>query len=193
MKEKQKVITGYRSRYRNADRKEKVAILDEVQFITGYNRKYALRILNAPQASQALLVVNGKTVKLKPQKKRPANRKGKKIYADEVIASLRLIWTFFWYKCGRTKSPQFLAPLIRRPPKPVSRRIRALLPPPRRPGRPGRGSPNPGNLPLTPKKFFFAPKKFLLPPKKFSLAPKKFSLTPKKFSLTPKKFFLTPG
>ncbi|MDR3160332.1 MAG: hypothetical protein LBU28_01810 [Spirochaetaceae bacterium] len=52
MKEKQKVIAGYRSRYHNAKRKEKAAILNEVQFITGYNRKYALRILNKPQAPQ---------------------------------------------------------------------------------------------------------------------------------------------
>jgi hypothetical protein len=85
MKEKQKVITGYRSRYRKAGRKEKTAILNEVRFITGYNRKYALRILNQHQAPRALLMVNGETVKLKPRKKRPANRKGKKIYTDEVI------------------------------------------------------------------------------------------------------------
>jgi hypothetical protein len=45
--------------------------------ITGYkNRKYALRILNTPQDPQTLLAVKGKTVKLKPQKKRPTNRKG---------------------------------------------------------------------------------------------------------------------
>jgi Tfp pilus assembly protein PilN len=43
MKEKQKVITGYRSRYRKANRKEKAAILNEIQFIAGYNRKYAPR------------------------------------------------------------------------------------------------------------------------------------------------------
>jgi hypothetical protein len=46
-------------------------------------------------------------VKLKPGKKRPANRKGKR-YTDEVITSLRLVWTFFWYKCGK-----ILAPLMR--------------------------------------------------------------------------------
>jgi hypothetical protein len=80
------------------------AILNEIQFITGYNRKYALSILNQPQVPQALLVVKGKTVKLKPQKKTPANRTGKKIYTEEVIASLRLIWAFFWYKCGRKQS-----------------------------------------------------------------------------------------
>ena len=109
MREKQAVTRQVRSRYLKAGRKEKSAILDEFIKITGYkNRKYALRLLNKPQAPQALLVVKGKTVKLKPRKKRPANRKGKKIYTDEVIASLRLIWAFFWYKCGK-----LLAPLIR--------------------------------------------------------------------------------
>ncbi|MDR2052932.1 MAG: hypothetical protein LBP80_05915 [Treponema sp.] len=83
MKEKQKVIAGYRSRYRKADRKGKAAVLNEIQFITGYNRKYAARILNKPQA---LLVVNGKAVKLKPSKPKPPNRAGKKIYTEEVIA-----------------------------------------------------------------------------------------------------------
>jgi hypothetical protein len=47
-------------------------------------------------------------VKLKPEKKRPANRKGKRIYTDEAIRCLRLVWTFFWYKCGK-----ILAPLMR--------------------------------------------------------------------------------
>ncbi|MDR2796354.1 MAG: hypothetical protein LBB47_06570, partial [Spirochaetaceae bacterium] len=109
MQEKKAVTRQIRSCCLKAGRKEKSAIPDEFVLITGYKkRNYALRILNQPEAPQALLVVNGKTVKLKPQKKRPANRTGKKIYTDEVIASLRLIWTFFWYKCGK-----LLAPLIR--------------------------------------------------------------------------------
>ncbi|MDR2184586.1 MAG: hypothetical protein LBO80_02800 [Treponema sp.] len=62
MKEKKKVLTGYRSRYRQAARKEKSDILNEVQFITGYNRKYVLRILNQPQAPQALLALKGKNL-----------------------------------------------------------------------------------------------------------------------------------
>ncbi|MDR2185607.1 MAG: hypothetical protein LBO80_08095, partial [Treponema sp.] len=114
MKEKKAVTGQIRSRCQKAKRKEKSAILNECIRLTGYNRKYALRILNQPQVPQALLVVNGETVKLKPRKKRPANRKGKKIYTGEVIASLRLIWAFFWYKYGRTEGPQLLAPLIRR-------------------------------------------------------------------------------
>ena len=63
MKEKRNVIAAYRSRYMNAGRKEKTAIREELRFITGYNRKYALRILNKPDAQKALLLVKGKAVK----------------------------------------------------------------------------------------------------------------------------------
>jgi RNA polymerase-interacting CarD/CdnL/TRCF family regulator len=62
---------------------------------------------NQPQAPQALPVVKGKTLKLKLRKKRPANRKGKKIYTGEVIACIRLIRALFRYKCGRTKTFDF--------------------------------------------------------------------------------------
>jgi hypothetical protein len=47
-------------------------------------------------------------VKLKPERKRPTNRIGKRLYTDEVIATLRLLRAFFWYKCGKV-----LAPLMR--------------------------------------------------------------------------------
>jgi hypothetical protein len=49
--------------------------------------------------------VKGTAVKLKPAKPKPANRKGKKIYTGEVIAALRLVWAFFWYKCGKLPGP----------------------------------------------------------------------------------------
>jgi hypothetical protein len=78
---KKAVTRQVRSRYRKAGRKEKSAILDEFIRITGYkNRKYALRVLNKPETTDALIVVKGKAVKLKPAEKKPANRKGKKIY-----------------------------------------------------------------------------------------------------------------
>jgi hypothetical protein len=67
-----------------------------------------MRLLNKPETTEALLVVKGKAARLKPPKKRHANRKGKKIYADDVIAALRLVRAFFWYKCGK-----LLAPLMR--------------------------------------------------------------------------------
>ncbi|MDR0377868.1 MAG: transposase family protein [Spirochaetaceae bacterium] len=109
MQEKKAVTRQVRSRYQKAGRKEKSAVLDEFISITGYkNRKYALRLLNKPAQTQALLFTQGGAVKLKSAKPRPANRKGKKIYTDDVTAALRLVWTFFWYKCGK-----LLAPLMR--------------------------------------------------------------------------------
>jgi hypothetical protein len=47
----------------------------------------------------------GRDDKTQTGKKRPATRKGKRVYTDEVIASLRLVWTFFWYKCGKIPAP----------------------------------------------------------------------------------------
>jgi transposase InsO family protein len=108
MKEKQAVTREYKPRYQKATKKEKRVLLDEFTRLTGYHRKSAVRLLGAKPVRELLVVVNRKTVKLKPEKKRPANRKGKRFYTDEVIASLRLLWAFFWYKCGK-----ILAPLMR--------------------------------------------------------------------------------
>jgi hypothetical protein len=47
----------------------------------------------------------GGAVKLTPEKKHPANRTGKRVYTDGGIASLRLVWMFFWYKCGKIPAP----------------------------------------------------------------------------------------
>jgi hypothetical protein len=48
--------------------------------------------------------VKGGAVKLKPAKPKPPTGKAK-IYTDEVIASLRLVRAFFWYKCGKLLAP----------------------------------------------------------------------------------------
>jgi hypothetical protein len=39
--------------------------------------------------------MDGKVVKIKPEKKRQSNRKGKRVYTDEAVVALRLVWTFF--------------------------------------------------------------------------------------------------
>ena len=109
MKEKQAVTREYKPRYHKASKKEKKALLDEYIRLTGYHRKSAIRLLGEKPARQVMIYQKGNAVKIKPEKKRSANRKGKRIYTDEVIACLRLIWTFFWYKCGK-----ILAPLMRR-------------------------------------------------------------------------------
>jgi hypothetical protein len=108
MKEKKAETREYIPRYQKARKKEKKSRLDEFTRLTGYHRKSAIRLLSSKPVNQVLLYMDGKAVKLKPQKKRPSNRKGKRIYTDEVITALRLLWTFFWFKCGK-----ILAPLMR--------------------------------------------------------------------------------
>jgi hypothetical protein len=113
MKEKQAVTREYKTRYQAVTKKAKSVLLTEFTRLTGYHRTYAARLLSNKPVKEVLLYLVGEAVKLKPEKKRPANRKGKRFYTDEVIAALRHVWTFFRYKCGRTEGPQILAPLMR--------------------------------------------------------------------------------
>jgi hypothetical protein len=112
MKEKQAVTREYKTRYQKATKKEKAAVLDEFTRLSGYHRKSAVRVLGEKAVREILASAGGKPVKLKPGKKRPSNRKGKRVYTDEVIASLRLIRAFFWYKCGRKQSFRKFLPLL---------------------------------------------------------------------------------
>ena len=105
MKEKKAVTREYLPRYQKASKKDKKALLDEFTRLTGYHRKSAVRLLSAKPVKQVMLYIDGKPVKLKPQKKRQSNRKGKRIYTDEVIDCLRMLWTFFLFKCGKIFAP----------------------------------------------------------------------------------------
>ena len=71
MHTKHKITAVTAQRYRTADRKGTTAILDEFTATTGYNRKYALRVL-ANGDSTRLTRVEGKTVKLKAARRRQA-------------------------------------------------------------------------------------------------------------------------
>jgi hypothetical protein len=63
-------------RYRHARRREKRGILDEVCRITGYHRKYAIRVLNGPAPGPAA----------QPPRRRAAT------YGPAVITALHTIW-----------------------------------------------------------------------------------------------------
>ena len=101
MSEKKAVTREYKPRYQKATKKEKKALLDEFTRLTGYHRKSAVRLLGAKPVKQVTIYEKGTAVKIKPEKKRPANRKGKRVYSDDVIDCLRMVWTFFWFKCGK--------------------------------------------------------------------------------------------
>jgi hypothetical protein len=104
-----KALTGELApHYRKAGKKEKSKILDEFVRQTGYNRKYALHILTR-WGKATFLTMDGKAVKLKAgtaKRRKGCGRKPR--YGPEVIASLKAIWAFFWYRCGK-----LLAPLLR--------------------------------------------------------------------------------
>jgi putative iron-only hydrogenase system regulator len=68
----------------------KTAISGEFIRLTGYHRKSAVRLLSRKPVKEIIIHADKQAVKLKPEKKRPANRKGKRACTDEVIAALRL-------------------------------------------------------------------------------------------------------
>ena len=82
--------------------------MDELVKTTGYNRKYALHIL-ANWGKTSTVRLSGKAVRLKasPGKRRKGGGR-KPIYTEEFVTTLRDIWVFFWYRCGK-----ILAPFIR--------------------------------------------------------------------------------
>jgi hypothetical protein len=80
---------------KKATKKGKWTLLAEFIRLTGYHWKSAIRLLRTTLPKPVIVYVKGKAVKLKPEKKRSANRKGKRIYTDEVIRCLWLVWTFF--------------------------------------------------------------------------------------------------
>jgi hypothetical protein len=51
---KKEVIESVRGRYLKASKAEKQKILDELTSTTGYNRKYAIRVLRHPKRSKGL-------------------------------------------------------------------------------------------------------------------------------------------
>lgn len=71
-------------RYRQAGRKEKSNILDELVKVTGYHRKHATRLLN--QGCQ-----------VRPD----ATRKGNRIYDDAVREALIILWETADRICGK--------------------------------------------------------------------------------------------
>lgn len=64
-------------RYHQAERKARGALLDELCLTTGYNRKYAIRLLNGPR----------------PEKERVRRPRGRKTqYGKQVISILTAVW-----------------------------------------------------------------------------------------------------
>ena len=74
------------SRYRRAELRKKQVILNEFCRNTGYNRKYAIRLLNAPPPS--------------PRREGPRRRRRSPTYGAGVISLLGAVWEAAGYPCA---------------------------------------------------------------------------------------------
>jgi hypothetical protein len=101
MSERKSVAREIKREYRKAGKNGKTVMLDQFIKLTGYNRKYAIRLLSKKADIQAVVTADGKTVVFKPEKKvRPKNRLGKPVYTRETVGTLEKIWAFYGGKCG---------------------------------------------------------------------------------------------
>jgi len=88
-------LSRLKPRYLKADKKNKSEMLGEFCRSTGYNNKYAIRIL-APSHEYRLKIIN---------------RKSHYTYTNEDIFWLKKIWEIMDYSCGQRLAPQ-LAEII---------------------------------------------------------------------------------
>ena len=93
---KKEVLERIRARYLKASKAEKQIILDELTATTGYNRKYAIRILRHPKRSKGL---------------KKAGRKQR--YTGETIQILEQLWEMGGRLCSKRLHP-FLPEWIRK-------------------------------------------------------------------------------
>lgn len=97
MNEKRAVIKAMSARYRNAGKKEKGAILDEMTEVTGYNRWYAVCLLRG----EGKVIHVGRKLRLVGDLGRKAKRTRPRIYDEAVHERLKEIWAIMDFVCGK--------------------------------------------------------------------------------------------
>jgi hypothetical protein len=88
MTTRKEYLASIYKRYRFSSKKEKAAMLDEFCLSTGYQRKYATRLLNAP-------------LHLEP----PVYQGKRETYTNEDIYYVKKIWDVLDYPCGQRLAP----------------------------------------------------------------------------------------
>jgi hypothetical protein len=84
-KSKWEYLKAIYARYRKASKELRALILNEFCQVCGYNRKYAIRLLNGPA----------------PQKPKPHPKTRRPTYGSKVISALSLIWEAAGYPCSQ--------------------------------------------------------------------------------------------
>ena len=104
MSEREAVVRQMAARYQRAGKKDKGRLLDELVALTGYNRRYAVGLLN------------GAVTKATMAPRRRAPRLRKRLYDAPVLEALRRIWAIMDGICGKRLAavlPQTIAALER--------------------------------------------------------------------------------
>ena len=86
LESRRELLASQWSRYRHASRREKAMILDEFCHATGYNRDYAVTLLNRP---------------LPQRLKEAVPRKRKRTYTAETQRALEQLWKVSGGLCGK--------------------------------------------------------------------------------------------
>jgi hypothetical protein len=130
MKEKRPITREFAIQYRAATSKaEKSRILTGFTTATGFNRKYAIGILNG-EGRTKLLRLDGTLVKVHITHRTGKKRVYEKRYGPDVAACVIRLWEFFRGMCGKRLVPLIRAnitALARDPRFQISREIRRLL------------------------------------------------------------------
>ena len=109
MHTRRKLSTSVAKRYRGAGKKEKGRILEEFVASAGYNRDYAAHLLS--NWGRAHYLTSGKDELRLVAGREPRRTAGKhaggrpRTYDEAAIGSLRAIWEFLGYPCGKLLSP----------------------------------------------------------------------------------------
>lgn len=113
MREKQAITREMACRYRQADRKAKGAILDQVMSMTGYNRCYATQRLRNWGRQEILPADagNGPLSALADGSAVSGRRKRPRVYDEKVVDALTQVWRIAGCICGKRLAP-FLAELV---------------------------------------------------------------------------------
>jgi hypothetical protein len=126
LKERKKLTLLTAKKYRKSGKREKTAILNTFISQTGYERKYAIRLL----ANEGKIKPLRKTVRLAAAHGSGSRRVYEKIYDNAVPGALRPIWEAFNYQCGKLLAPFLhanIACIAREPKFAVSEAVRLKL------------------------------------------------------------------
>ena len=107
MRERHRITEQIAQRYRTATRQAKGRILDEFMTTTGYNRKYAIHLLQH-WGKSTFVHLEGQLLRLKAGRKKQGSRKGRTIYGPELYQPLVRLWILHNRLSGK-----LLAPAIR--------------------------------------------------------------------------------